>query len=1129
MTRASVAYFGSACPRGFIQHSLLAMLWMLLGSWCSAETTFDLKTAKLTLGDDGTVASLVFADGPSWPAAGRPALCLETAQGRRLPESVSQTGNTLSVVFAGGSSAELQVEPHRGFLVVRLTRLTTKEDVQRLRLFSVGTLPEAKLSSTLNAGLTDTQAVALMAAEVNVHAYSEASRGVRGNRSGCRHEFVRETGNAKVGTAAARFTATSSAERGGWSVRGKAFSKPLDLTGCKAIRAWVHGDGKGQSLKFQLTGSKNGARDTYLKIDFEGWRQVTLTDTPYNTLNPAQVTALNFYFNSLPPSSTVTCLIDQVEAIVERDGREEVVLLEDFEATDSTLWSSPTRTLNVETVARHGLQPAAFGLIACPRGEFFETVTRFEAAAGVPSPKLSGAWAKQSPDIKRSYFFLTNFRESEFDEALAIARRGGFDLILIGQGSWCRSTGHYEVNRDRFPDGLEGLARTIRRFKEAGFKVGLHFLGPSIYPPDPYLTPVPDARLVKDAFTTLAADIDEKADVIPTATAPEAFPAEDGGYKGQGTVIQIGDELIWYSDRSTTAPFGFSRCRRGYLGTKATAHKQGEPVAHLLKSYGYFLFDMDTSLLDEVTTNFAKVANACDIDMIYFDGSERLQGDHWYYNARLHKAFYDKLHKKDILLQASSFSHYSWHLLARSASADGHDDLKAYLDERSPAFGYFAQNGMPLDIGWYYGYDPKATPDMYEYVLGATIGYDSSMSFQVSPTAAAKHPFTPVILDLIGRYEKLRLSGRVPAEMKERLKIDPALGGQMEPEARDAKLDLRRDYRLLGDPGQEVFQRVVYEPWHEVTKLDGKANAWPLHVKLGPSRVGVQFQLLGGQWLAAGPSYTSSEALVLETFDDLAPYTRNPKGSRDVRFIGPGEAGSVLPGVSHRLERVDEGAPVAGSCAVYTAESTLGSNAGWSAIGRQFNPPLDISWHKGIGFWLRGDGQGGSFKLQLRDGKGAMDYYISNNYTGWRYQQLARPEKDSIDYGQLRFLTLYYNGLPAKTTVSCAIDDIKALRALDTQAIHDPYVEIDGKRFAWKGTLDEGQYVFLWPDEPVGLYGQPLPGPVFSAEKFPSTVLSPGTHSVIFGARGELFSPVRVRLTLQPPERHEIPSKAAGQ
>ena len=133
---------------------------------------------------------------------------------------------------------------------------------------------------------------------------------------------------------------------------------------------------------------------------------------------------------------------------------------------------------------------------------------------------------------------------------------------------------------------------------------------------------------------------------------------------GPGTVLRVGDELIAYAGRSLVPPFGFTNCRRGHLGTRPAAHAKGEPVRHLVRAYGYHMFDMDTSLLDEVTSNFAQVANACDVDMIYFDGSELLQGDHWYYNARLQKSYYDRLADKNVLLQGSSFSHYSWHLMS---------------------------------------------------------------------------------------------------------------------------------------------------------------------------------------------------------------------------------------------------------------------------------------------------------------------------------------------------------------------------------------------------------------------------------------------------------------------------------
>lgn len=1106
----------------------------------AAEMTFDLATARLTLDERGQVTSLRFADGTVWPGSEQPAFWLETDQGRRLPEAVRRTADGLAIDFAGGARAEFRVEIVRGAAVFRLQRLASREEIKRFHLLCLPLPPDAVVDGISNAGHLDDRVAGVMGAEPNVHALGGPSGGSQGDRAGCRHQFVQVRQGAQAGGACARFSATADAKPGGWSMRGKRFPKPLDLSGCKALRAWVHGDGQGQLLKFQLGDGSGGARDAYLKIDFHGWRQVTIADKPYDKLHYDDVNRLSFYFNSLPAGKTVDCLIDQVEALLDRDGREQVVLLEDFESPSASLWSSGGRTLGVETLERYGLEPAAFGLLAAPQSEWLATVERFEKAAGLPSPRPGGVWNKISPWTRRSYFFLTNFKESQFDEALAIAQRGGFHTILLGQESWCQSTGHYEINRKRFPDGLPGLKRNLDRFKAAGFRVGLHFLGPSIYPPDPYLTPTPDPRLVKDVAATLAADIDAKADQLATAAAPAEFPAEDGGYEGPGSVLQVGNELIWYAARSMQPPYGFAGCRRGFLGTQAAVHAKGEKVVHLLKSYGYFLFDMDTTLLDEAAANFARVANACNIDMIYFDGSERLQGEHWYYNARLHKAFYDKLQNKNMLLQASSFSHYSWHILARTASADGHGDLKGYLEERSGWFPTLARNGLPLDIGWYYGYDPLTPLDMYEYVLGATIGYNSSMSFQVSPDAAHKHPLTPAILDLIARYEKLRISGRVPEEMRARLRIDPILAGKKEPEARDKLLDQRRDYRLLSVGGKDVFQRVVYGPWREITSGAAAQKSWPVTIRadaggglsqfsrsengtvpLRGTRVGVQIHAQSGPWLAPGPAYYASDALALETFDNLAPYAHKPKAN-EVALIGPGEGGSTFAGVTQRLERADGEAREGKHFAVYTAQCSLPGPGGWSSIGRRFQPPLDISWHRGLGFWLRGDGQGGQFKLQLRDRTGAVDYYIANNFVGWRYQQLARPERDPIDYRKLEFLALYYNGLPKRTTVSCGVDDIKALRTLDKQELVDPWVEIGGQRWEWQGVLTEGQYLMFWPDEPLVRFG-PGREPELGPGRVPVVVLPVGEHAMRFGCKGPLRTPLRIRATLQPAERWVMP------
>ncbi|MBR4833197.1 MAG: hypothetical protein IKU86_02535 [Thermoguttaceae bacterium] len=831
---------------------------------------WNLGDATLTLGADAT-AVLTRADGGETSAPVRAFSFVSngrTVDARRVVRRTEgkTAFETLIVEFEDGTRAKFEAKPGPGSVVLRLLGLDAKSPVDEIAIFRLGAPQGSRIAGQINAAISpDDFRIAVMTAAPNVRPLSSHTGRAQNDREGCSHSFRplarvdaenvdwdAESGKAreiklsvKSETVApkpvAEFCATSTREHGdGWSVRGRSFVNPLDLTGCRAIRVRVWGDGNGQQLKIQL-GGESGHRDDYISIDFKGWRTLDLTDPPLNDLSYDDVRRLYFYYNSLPGKTAVRCLIDRVEAVFGEGADERTVLLEDFADVASPLWDAPTRILSANAYKRHGVKGAQCAVVAATAENWPKAVERMQRTAGIPSPKPGGGWRDASQHVRDSYFFLTYFNVDEYEAALQFAKRGGFKQILLLQNSWCESTGHYRVNENNFPGGLPTLRQTIEKFRAEGIRFGFHLLAASVDTNDPYLTPVPDERFLLGESTTLAADLSADATTIPTATDATVFPVGQDPYMGSGQVVRIDDELIRYGDVDAN---GLTDCERGLYGTKVAAHKKGSAVSHFIRAYGYHTPDLDSDFIDEIAGNFANLANELPLDMIYFDGSELLQrpsdgGEWWYYNARLHKAFYDKIKDKNILYQGSSCSPYSWHMIPRSASADGHDDLKAYLEERSGGFLGMKDNQMRLDVGWYYGYDRNATPDMYEYCLGTTIGYDASFSFQASVGAASKHPFIGEILDMIKAYEELRLSGRVPEEVKALLRVDPELYGKKTVEERNALLVKRNDLRLeTAADGSKSFRRIVYPLWQEVG-ADAASRSWELRVEK-PCRLGLQ-------------------------------------------------------------------------------------------------------------------------------------------------------------------------------------------------------------------------------------------------------------------------------------------------
>ncbi|NQU43568.1 hypothetical protein HQ520_09795, partial [bacterium] len=125
---------------------------------------------------------------------------------------------------------------------------------------------------------------------------------------------------------------------------------------------------------------------------------------------------------------------------------------------------------------------------------------------------------------------------------------------------------------------------------------------------------------------------------------------------------------------------------------------------------------------------------------------------------------------------------------------------------------------------------------------------------------------------------------------------------------------------------------------------------------------------------------------------------------------------------------------------------------------------VDISAADGIGLWLKGDGSGASFKVQLRDVDGKWhDMVTPVSFNGWQFLEFQLSGA-TLDLSQVEYILYYYNGLPASRTidnvattgrtVSCIVDDVKAMR--DSARLGTPVFTVNGQSVTFPVDLYSG-------------------------------------------------------------------------
>jgi hypothetical protein len=141
----------------------------------------------------------------------------------------------------------------------------------------------------------------------------------------------------KVGASSGLILATNS--RAGrsatWARFAKTFTPPLNLGGERSLGVWIHGDGQGEVLNFQLRCPEHvvaGIGEHYVVVDFTGWRYFELIESegeryanyswPYGndyaiyreTVDYKQIEKFTIWINNLPANGSAKIYLSPVRA-----------------------------------------------------------------------------------------------------------------------------------------------------------------------------------------------------------------------------------------------------------------------------------------------------------------------------------------------------------------------------------------------------------------------------------------------------------------------------------------------------------------------------------------------------------------------------------------------------------------------------------------------------------------------------------------------------------------------------------------------------------------------------------------------------------------------------------------------
>jgi hypothetical protein len=522
-------------------------------------------------------------------------------------------------------------------------------------------------------------------------------------------------------------------------------------------------------------------------------------------------------------------------------------------------------------------------------------------------------------------------------------------------------------------------------------------------------------------------------------------------------------------------------------------------VHHLKECFGLFTPDGDSTLLTEVAARTAEVFNECGFDMMYLDaldGEDILGGaeNGWHYGSKFVFELWRHL-KRPVLMEMSTFHHHLWFVRSRMGAWDHPTrNHKRFIDIHCTANEDYRRMFLPVHLGWWailpwVGAQWEPTfPDDIEYLLCKCLGTGTGLSLQkINPDNIATVQALPRLAGIIKRYEDLRHSGIVPESIKARLRVPGD------------------EFTLFQDlEGGWQFRPVEYAK-HNVEGMNGWSNVWQVRNRFDRQPLKLRIEAL-----MSVESYDTYEGMTLADFSADGDFsdraaasgvtaelqTRgwpvNGEEDRGIEEHGNRETRRQEDtGIGKQRDKKIRAEPVSGCYTVLSSRSDPAS--AWTMVRKTFSPPLELRQQQALGVWIYGDGQGEILNFQVRSPEHIStaigEHYVTIDFLGWRYVELVEPEgeryahyawpygdsysiyRESVDYGHIASLNLWYNNLPQNRRVTCYLSPIRAL-PLITVTLKNPTVRIGDRTIVFPIEIESGCYLEFRSMSDCRLYGR---------------------------------------------------------